>query len=130
MDAIVIAFTLKGQNVSDIVKKIQKIGETHPNHILIHGFMPRKVVEAKGWSTEILDAFDKYFPIQLNMYNEKPLRAEMASVANTFRANVLVIGEEVEGVAEEVKLYKGWLLNVYYHKIENPTPLPQSNTPV
>ena len=118
MDAIVLAFTLKGQEPEKIIEQIKKVRAAHPNHILIHGFMPRKEVESKGWPTTILDALEENFPIRLNMYDGGPLREPMAVVASKLRANVLVIGEEKEGVAEEVKLYKQLGLSVYYYPIE------------
>lgn len=130
MEAIVLAFTLKGQDSNEIVKQIDKIGTTHRQYIVIHGFMPRKEVEKQGWSTAIVDALERNFPVPLNMYADgKPLREEMAEIAGKLRAVVLVIGEEKEGVAEEVALYKALSLTVYNYPLPNagekatPTPL-------
>lgn len=117
MQAVVLAFTLKGQDEAKIIKRIQEVRKTHPNVILIHGFMPRKLVEEKGWSTNILDELEK-FPVRLNMYDEKPLREQMAVTASKLGANVIVIGEVKEGVEEEIKLYKQLNLTVYTYNLE------------
>ena len=35
---------------------------------MIHGNMPRKVVEQKGLDTKLCDLLDELFPIQVNLY--------------------------------------------------------------
>lgn len=119
LKAIVIAFTLKGQDEKKIVKRIEEVAQRQPHSILIHGFLPRKRVVEQKWSTGIVDALDKHFPNQLNMFGfGKNWREDMAQAAKALNANILVIGEEKEGVAEEVKLYKELGLSVYYYKLD------------
>lgn len=105
--AIVIAFTLKGQNVVDILSKVSELAATLPdNTILIHGFMPRAVLNQKGFTTDIIDCFDDLFTLQLNMYNDGVLRDKMCDVAVSLNADVYVIGEETFGVSEEMSMYR------------------------
>ena len=113
MRAIVLAFTLKGQEFPLIAEGIKKVAEeVGENVILIHGFMPREEVSKRGFSTEVLDLLETTFPVRLNMYNQKPLRNEMASVAKSLQATVFVIGEIKEGVAEELELYRNHALEI------------------
>ena len=106
MQAIVIAFTLKDQDPIEIVRKIRKLRTTfEETPLLIHGFMPRKEVQERGWSTLILDALDTAFPVQCNMYENGPLREEMVDLAVSLSATVYVIGDIKHGVKEEFDLY-------------------------
>jgi hypothetical protein len=113
MKAIVIAFTLKGQDFENILPQLRKVSEENPSCILIHGFLPRRVLEEKHIPTDVVNALENLFPVQLNMFNEKPLREEMVDVAKKLEATVYVIGEVKEGVAEEVELYKAAGLPVH-----------------
>lgn len=107
MEAIVLAFTLKGQKFEDIANAIKLIGsKTGNNNILIHGFMPRKEVEERKFDTSVLDFLEDFFPIRLNMYFGTPLRDDMADVATKLKATVYAIGEIKDGVKEEVDLYR------------------------
>lgn len=106
MKSIVLSFTLKGQDQQAIIDAIHRVAIDHPNHILVHGFMPKEIVLEKGFSTEIVDALQRGFPVQLNMYNNGPMRQEMMEVAKQLRSKIVVIGEIKEGVAEEVELYR------------------------
>lgn len=106
MKTLILAFTLKGQSESEILQVVKEIADRNPNSILIHGFLPRKVVVEKGFSTTVVDALEKNFPVQLNMWNEKPLRNEMVDIAKRLGAEIFVIGDIKEGVEEEVNLYK------------------------
>lgn len=121
MKSIVLAFTLKDQPVDRIIKKIQDIALAESSNgavILIHGFLPRKIILEKGIKTDVIDTLDIYFPIQLNMnINGLPLREKMAEVAYKLEAIVHVIGEVKEGVADEVHIYKSIGVPVVYHKI-------------
>lgn len=127
MQAVVLAFTLKGQDEEKIVLRIREIRQLYPKVILIHGFMPRKLVEEKGWSTKIIDELEQ-FPVRLNMYDGKPLREEMATVASKLKANVIVIGEIKEGVLEEVNLYKQKFLEVYNYSIDGQYTIPSGSS--
>lgn len=107
MKAIVLAFTLKEQDKEKILKAVEQVGKDYQNHICIHGFMPRKLLEVKLFGTEVIDAIEKAFPIVLNMHNgEKVLRAEMADAAYLLGAKIVVIGAVKYGVDEEMELYR------------------------
>jgi hypothetical protein len=117
MKAIVLCFTLKGQPLDRILKMVEAIRAMHSQEvILIHGFMPREEVVGRGYGTEVVDALDHHFPVQLNMYSPTvgPLRMEMANTARRLDADVFVIGEAREGVAEEFALYKTLDLNIIH----------------
>lgn len=107
MKAIILAFTLKGQDFEKI-----KTGVSNVRHlvgedtILIHGHLPRAIAQKKGFPTDLSDMLDSAFPVQLIMYNKITLREEMAEVGKDFNATVYVIGEIKEGVEQEVELYK------------------------
>ena len=109
METIIVAFTLKGQDFEQIRLKLAVLAGKLPNPtLLIHGFLPKAVLEEKKIPTDVIDALTEYFPLQLNMFaNGKPLRAEMAEIASKLNATVYVIGEIKEGVAEEKALYEG-----------------------
>lgn len=108
MQFIIISFTLKGQDFWKIKNKLQDIAKQNPDAILIHGFMPRKEVISKGFSTDVLDTLDTLFPIQLNMYKDgKPMREEMVKLSCKLNASIYFIGEIKEGVLEEHELYTG-----------------------
>ncbi|MDR1917017.1 MAG: hypothetical protein LBQ58_10635 [Synergistaceae bacterium] len=113
METIILSFTLKGRDFSEIRERIidikHRVGE---NVILLHGFMPRREILKRGFSTEIVDFFEKHFPIQLNMYNEGVLREEMADIAQRLNATVYVIGEIKHGVSEEFNLYNSRGLDI------------------
>ena len=64
------------------------------------------MLEERSIPTDVVNALENLFPVQLNMYNEKPLREEMVQVAAKLEATVYVIGDIKEGVAEEVALYE------------------------
>lgn len=105
MKALVLAFTLKEQSIPEILNALKTVREEHPDHILIHGFMPRAEVVKRDFSPLIVDTLEQHFPVQLNMYRDKPLREEMVEVAKRLDAKIVVIGEIKEGVKEEVDLY-------------------------
>ena len=119
MEFIVLAFSLKGQNVEEIIATIEKLPVSRDN-ILIHGCMPRKLIVEKELSEKIWDTLDENFPIQLNMFREgKTLHVEMAEVAKQVNAKVFVIGSvETEGISKEVNLYKENGLSISYHPLQ------------
>ncbi len=119
MKTIIIAFTLKGQDFGKIERKIEEIAGQPPTPtLLIHGFLPRKVLLEKNIPTIVIDALDKYFPIQLNMYADgKPLRNDMAILAKKLDAVVHVIGEIKEGVLEEVQYYQSFGVSIQHHEL-------------
>ncbi len=114
MKAIVVAFTLKGQDLEKILDVLENVQHARHEHILIHGFMPIAEVEKKGWDPALAKALHQLFPVQLNMYDGRPLREEMAEVAKKLDAEIVVIGEVRDGVAEEVELYKELGLKINY----------------
>ena len=111
MKAIALSFTFKGLSNEEFEKVAAHVRSLSPKSgedqvILIHGHMPRKIVEQKGWDTKLCDLLDECFPIQLNMYHEKTLRPEMAETAYLLDADIYVIGDGCGGVAEEIALYE------------------------
>lgn len=118
MKCIIIAFTLKGQDFKKIEQQLTGLGNKLNNKgeliVCIHGFMPRKTVEENGWPADVSNALDWIFPVQLNMYNGKPLREEMVIFGKAVNAVVYVIGEVKEGVQEEVNLYRAAGLTIEY----------------
>jgi hypothetical protein len=119
MKAIVLAFTPKEQDLEKILATVAVVKSEYPDAICIHGNLPRRAVEARQLPTSIVDTLDKHFPIQLNMFGDgKPLRKEMRTVAIRLDAQVCVIGEVKEGVAEEVELYKAAELPIKYYTLD------------
>ncbi|MDR0874210.1 MAG: hypothetical protein LBN27_12220 [Prevotellaceae bacterium] len=113
MKSIILSFSLKGQEFSEIKERILEIKKNlHEDAMLIHGFMPRKEIEEKGFSMEVNDFFDEHFPLKLNMYNGGVLRKEMAKIGSELKADVFVIGEIKAGVKEEVDLYRSFNLPI------------------
>lgn len=111
MKFIAISFTIKGQKIQDIRPVLEKLSERYAaksgNTALIHGFMPRAAVVEKGFSTELVDTLDELFPVQVGCYhNGKPNRDAMVALVKNAEADVYAIGSIVEGVAEEIELYK------------------------
>lgn len=115
MKAIIIAFTLKGQEWGKIRKALADLRmEVGDRSILIHGFMPRWLLQQKGIPLDVVSHLESLFPVQLNMYNMMPLREEMAELGKKLDAEVYVIGEVKEGVQQEVELYQQSGLNITY----------------
>ena len=110
--AIVLAFTLKGQDQNKIIEKIKEASVKYADHLCIHGFMTRKEVVEKKLPTDILDAIETYFPKRANFYVKGPLRQEMCEWAKLVNAIVVIIGEVKEGVQEEYNLYMAAGLNI------------------
>lgn len=113
MKFIAVSFTIKGQKMSDIKPVLEQLSERHGGKsghtVLIHGFMPRHAVVEKGFSTELVDTLDELFPEQVGCYQistGKPNRDAMVAIVADSGAEVYAIGEIIEGVAEEVKLYR------------------------
>ncbi len=121
MRVIVLAFTLKGQNKEDILKIVRSLKEQYnPSDTLcIHGFMPRKLLIEKNIPTDVIDAIEETFPMIANCHNgEEPHRGLMGVMSGALSAEVLVIGEIKEGVAEEINIYRnnkphGWEPKIY-----------------
>lgn len=113
MKFIAISFTIKGQKMSDIKPVLEQLSERYAaksgKTALIHGFMPRHAVVEKGFSTELVDTLDELFPEQVSCYQfstGKPNREAMMAIVADSGAEVYAIGDIIEGVAEEVKLYR------------------------
>lgn len=117
---IAISFTLKGQSFSAIKTRLQLIQQDVVNAgkvpILVHGFMPRHVVIEKGFSTEVSEALDELFPLQVNCFTQGvPMRGEMPKLLNAYDGDLYVIGEIKEGVADEVAEYKKVDIDIKQH---------------
>ena len=109
MKTVVLSFTLKGQDLNRIIGKIIEIKEAEGDCFLISGHMPRHVVQMRGYNLELVMCFEHYFPMQANFFDfhtNSVRRTEMADLARLTRATVYCIGAEVEGVAEELALYR------------------------
>lgn len=107
---IAVSFTLKGQDFAKIAEALRNIKQGFPDNTLcVHGFMPKEVVEEKGFSTEVVDTLDEIFPHQKCFFNKetgKPNREKMAEYVKATGATVFIVGEANEGVAEELEFYK------------------------
>ena len=106
-----VAFTLKGQSFDTILPLLEKIKEAlaanNEKAALVHGFLPKHVVIEKGFSTDVVNSLEEKFPVQVNFCPAgKVDRAGMAEFMKEMGGTVYVIGEEKEGVAEEVRLYE------------------------
>jgi hypothetical protein len=117
-------FTTKGQTVDDIRKKFkdwlykdnsQTIPETDCTGegflILHHCFMHRKDIEAKGWSTKILDFLEHRFAHIVCWYgaSDQNLNLDrLLMLQNLKRVNgvAIFIGEIKDGVKDEYELAK------------------------
>jgi len=110
MNAIVIAFSIKNQPFTEIVKKLAEIQMKNRSAVLLHGFMNRKTVVKMGYDTAVIDALHAYFPWQFNFYNpaypNPVFRKQMADVAVALGATVYVIGEIIDGVKIEIDGYR------------------------
>ena len=116
MKTIAISFSLKDQSFESISEKLQMIADLHPNSLVVHGFLPRAEVEKRELPTDVVDALDILFPLQLNLNRDgQPLRAEMAYVMNKLEGRVYVIGEIVDGVKEQLDEYAKYNLEVVHH---------------
>lgn len=106
-----VAFTLKGQTFDKILPLLEKIKEAltanNEKAALVHGFLPKHVVLEKGFPTDVVNSLEEKFPVQVNFCpGGKVDRTGMAEFMKELGGTVYVIGEEVEGVAEEVALYE------------------------
>lgn len=124
MKAIIIAFTLKGQDFAKIKEQISLLSmKSGENTLLIHGFMPENEVLKRKFSTDVVDCLAAEFPVQCNMYlpgpDGGPLRLEMAEIGKKLDATVYVIGDAKEGVHEEVLLYEKAGLTITYIPLLN-----------
>lgn len=115
MKMIALAFTLKGQNFSEIKKVLADLRPKIGPAVLVHGFMPRELVVKQGFSTDLVDTLEEMFPFQLNLFADgAPLRKDMAELLKQAGAQVYVIGEVKDGVAEEVGLYQANRIQVSF----------------
>ena len=106
MQVIAISFTLKGQDFKSIKERLDLVKKSYPEVELVHGFMPKQVVKEKGFSTEVVDTLDEYFPNQKNFFGDREGMAQYVAEKNGL---VLILGDVVEGVLEEYNLYKSQL---------------------
>jgi len=110
MRYVILAFTLKGQDVNQILNVVDKLAATFgpkEDVCLISGHMPRQLVEKKGFDTSVVDKFDALFPNQINFFTEGmgTNRKLMADAARNLGATCYAIGDTKEGVAEEIAYY-------------------------
>lgn len=118
MDAIILAFTLKGQDQEKILSKLESVAVAYADNICIHGFMPLNVVLERQYDPTIAQMIKHHFPVTLNMYDDVPLRHEMAITGEKLKARVVVIGKIEEGVKEEVDLYKTHNLEIIHFPLD------------
>lgn len=123
MKAIVLAIA-SGQDFEKVKHQLIKIANQlavfeNPT-IVIHGFMPRKLLEEKQMSLDLINLLDSLFPIQLNLYQEKALIKEIIQVGLNLNAMIYVIGAIKNGLIEEEKLDKAFSmagLPIIHHPI-------------
>ena len=118
-----IHFTLKGQTVEQIDQKLNnwldsdkytgqfdfsENGETEPRNVLHHCFLPKKVVEQKGFSTEVwdlLETISEDIVCWNGVWNEGDAlcwdRKLMLENIKKVNGISIFIGEIIEGVKEE-----------------------------
>jgi len=111
-----IHFTIKDQSLEKIKEKLKKYLDKLPFQekalAFHHCFMPRTLVEEKGFSTDLVDVLDELcIPDQIRWYNTTDSIAEsrrlmLNNIAQIPRAQALFIGEIKEGVKEEYDLAK------------------------
>lgn len=123
MKSIILAFTLKDQPFDLIVAEIERIAQIENSDpawptLLIHGFMPRSVIVARRFSTHVIDTLEQYFPVQLNLYFNGPLRSQMAFIAVKLKTKVYVIGKVIDDVKEEVERYKNAGLEIEFVELK------------
>ena len=120
---VAVSFTLKGQDFGRIKQKLQTIAadlkESGDRVVLVHGFMPKHEVLSRGFNTDVVDTLDELFPVQCSFYsNGKPDRIGMADLIHEFGGEVHVIGEVSGGVSEEVALYMGMRVKIFWHELK------------
>ena len=115
-----IHFTIKGQSMADIDKKIDNWLENQSRidfsesdetgrSVLHHCFLPRETVVAKGFGTEVVDALDEISgENQIRWFgaSETLGMSRLLMLQNLKRLNgiALFVGEVKEGVKEEYEL--------------------------
>lgn len=108
---ISISFTLKGQDLLQIKAILASLsdqfGAKEGKVILVHGFMPKEIVLAKGFSTELTDTLKELFPFQLGFYKNDltEMRKDMTHFIKSNFGNALFIGNIIDGVKEEYDMY-------------------------
>lgn len=111
-----IHFTIKDQSLEEIKEKLKKYLDELPFQeralAFHHCFMPRKLVEEKGFSTDLVDVLDELcVPDQVRWYNTtdsitESRRLMLNNIAQIPRGQALFVGEIKEGVKEEYDLAK------------------------
>jgi hypothetical protein len=120
---LAVSFTLKGQDFDAIKEALKFLSNYNPGSVLIHAFMQRSVVLAKGFPTTVVDALDELFPAQVHFFNDTtgvPERNLMVQVVADLGAKVYVIGDVTEGVKEEAELYESHGVKPVFMKGGNP----------
>ena len=122
MKALTVSFSLKGQNVSSIIKQLKKLQKKFNGDdvLLIHSKLPRGEIKMRKMSTELVDKIYELFPIQLNLWKEDTgsLIHEMGYFAKMLNASVYVIGRIDEHVSKEISYYKLYNLEINYIELK------------
>lgn len=108
---ISVHFTMKGQELSHIEPVLEALAQKHKDATLIHGHLTREGVVKLGYSTDLVDMLDRYFPHQENYYMQ---REEMVEYIASEKATAYVIGAVVDGVKIEADLLEGKGCKVEY----------------
>ena len=115
MKTIALSFSLKGQSLEAIIEKLKEIRQKVGPAIAIHGNLPTTELIKRNKSNELNVALTELFPIQLNLWDGRALRKEMAECAKKLDADIFIIGTiETEGVAAEIKQYQKQRMLINY----------------
>ena len=115
MNNISIHFTIKDQPLSDIEEKFDSwlrdnIDDVDANVVINHCFLPREVVEEKGFPTDLLDFIESigFKENTICWYNDALLNArrDMLQALKSIGGTALFIGDVKEGVQVELDLAK------------------------
>jgi len=117
---IAVSFTLNNQSFERISSVFYELVDNledyyGKNLFIIHGFLPREVVELMNYPTSIVDMFDEKFPnrqINCHDFDLTKMRLDLAQYIRYFKADVYVIGDIREGVADEVANYQAMGIKV------------------
>lgn len=116
-----IHFTIKGQTMKEINKKIDnwlatqslidfsEKAEGEPSAVLHHCFLPREMVVARGFSTEVVDTLDEISgESQVRWFGASDdlgmSRLLMLQNIKRLKGIAIFVGEVKEGVKEEYEL--------------------------
>lgn len=108
-----IGFTLKSnslESIKDMVDNAISKELIDPNAECVHGFLPRFIVESKGFDTSLVDFLDSRFPSQRHFFDPSKQankwRSEMASFLKENNVIVYFFGNVTDGALDEQNLYE------------------------